>query len=159
MRGYTTAYLVYPNGQLWGPCAGVTLTAPPVITQGNNPWSMSPIDGQAGPVMGEPDLFGAFWNRTLLFFDPIPSSWTNIVNPPTSSSAPTLTEIQQIRTLLARWGAGHAAKIGIAAIVGTSGGLGRACFGYPYRTFTSQAGMTFGGTTGQAGTIVFTASP
>ena len=77
LRGYTTAYLVYPNGQVWGPSAGVTATNPPAISKGP-PWNTSPIDGQAGPVGGPPDPFGRFWNRTLLFFYPVPASWTNI---------------------------------------------------------------------------------
>jgi hypothetical protein len=156
LRGYTTAYLAYPNGQVWGPSAGVTATVPPTISQGPV-WNMSPIDGQAGPVGGPPDPFGRFWNRTLLFFYPVPASWTNIVNPPTSSTAPTAAEISTISQILKRWGAGHSAKIGIAALVGTANGTGRACFGWPVRTFAQQiaASMTLGGVAGQSLSVVF----
>jgi hypothetical protein len=76
----------------------------------------------------------------LIFAAPLPSSWTDVVNPPTPSSAPSSFEILTIERLLSNFGAAHATCMGI--LIETSSDT-RATFGYPFgRTFYGDAGMT-----------------
>ncbi len=76
----------------------------------------------------------------LIFAAPLPSSWTDIVNPPTPSSAPSSFEILTVERLLSNFGAAHATCMGI--LIETSVDS-RATFGYPFgRTFYGDAGMT-----------------
>ncbi|HUB09472.1 MAG TPA: hypothetical protein VMB50_20880 [Myxococcales bacterium] len=145
--GYASAYVVYPNGRQYGPSSGVTVTNPPALLKGPV-WAMSSEDGQAD---GLNDHIARMWNRSLLLFSPAPASWSG--SPPSPGSGWS-DELNTLRAVLTSWGAGHAAKEGIAVAVGTSGGAARAMFDFPPgRTFTGDGAGTFAT---QAGSTVYT---
>jgi hypothetical protein len=99
-QGYS-CYIVCANGYVYGP--GATLETPPTLVKSGAPWRWS---GFPGP----------FWSVFGLVFDPLPASWTNIVKPPTSSSAPTANEIELICGIVNTWKPAFATFAGILAV-------------------------------------------
>lgn len=92
--------------------------------------AVSGVDESIGPG-GEPSPDGAFWSRFVVIFDPMPSSWSSIANPPTTSSAPGSAEISVIREIIAKL---KPAKSTCVGIVGLNGAYTRACWGWPLTT-------------------------
>lgn len=83
-------------------------------------------------------LGNPFWNRFLVFWDVTPASWTSIVSPPTSVSAPNIAEVNNIRRLVRKWKATEALFVNIT--VRTGGQL----WGWPDDTW-GDGGLTWGG--------------
>jgi hypothetical protein len=158
--GYSTAYIIAANGYVYGPSSGVTPPNPLASVAGNPPsysrlpfyyasgtdyyvpWTFSSGDGQGttGYIVpqyptagGAPDPMGAFWNRFVVMFDPVPSStptdWDDIVAPPTAVTAPSSGEIGLIQDIIARWRPGKTECCGILAITAS-------CIGWPLNTTT-----------------------
>lgn len=110
----------------------------------NPPWVFGAGNGQgeSGNVAinqpsdagGSPNASGSFWSRFLVMFDPVPSGWTDIVNPPTNATAPTSGEVTLIQTIIEKFKPGKSACVGILALSGT-----RACYGWPFTTTTNIA--------------------
>lgn len=75
---------------------------------GNPPWWMFDSDLSSG----------AFWSKFALVFPSIPSGWTDIQNPPTPSTAPTLDEVNLIRRVVNKWKGAKATFVAIAVITG-----------------------------------------
>jgi hypothetical protein len=90
----------------------------------------APFDGVV-PAVGPGGDATPFWSRFLVLFDPPPASWSDIVNPPTTTSAPTASEIAVIREIIAKWKPGKSSCVGIASI---ASGLSKACIGWPLTT-------------------------
>jgi hypothetical protein len=158
--GYTTAYIVAANGYIYGPSNGVTapdpingiagnppawFQLPPYYATGTivyPPWNFSSGDAQGQndtPIDipfdagGSPDPEGDFWSRFIVMFDPYPASWTDVVNPPTSSTSPSNAEIALIQSIIAKWKPGTSTCVGIMA---ANGGT-RACWAYPFTDTTN----------------------
>lgn len=84
-----------------------------------------------------------FWSAYFLIFDPAPASWTNIMNPPTATSAPGAGEIRSIMSLITAFNAGYATCCGLLV----AGNGARATFGWPTgRTFYGDVGYAAGST-------------
>lgn len=59
-----------------------------------------------------------FWSRFgILFPGPLPPSWTDIVSPPTSLTAPSLNEVNDIIAIVNKWRAAKATFMGINVLV------------------------------------------
>lgn len=119
-------------GQPWDPTANLVIT-----NLGTNPTLPS------SPSWWSFDLQNSFCSRYALVFYNLPPSWTSIVSPPTTSSAPSLSDINTLRSILKTWAAGKATCVSI--IARTSGKI----LGWP-TTQTLGTG-TLGGST-----VVFT---
>ena len=99
-----------------------------VVTQAGIYYS-TPIDPVAGPVVTIPSPGssltlnpGGFWNVFwVIFTTPFPSNWTSIATPLSSSTAPSIDELNRIRTTINNRRPGHAFCTGITAF--TSGEL------------------------------------
>lgn len=79
-QGYTGAHVLQQNGLDFSLSGGnLVITTVPIFRSGD-PFS-----------------------RFLVYFPSPPSSWTNIVNPPTPSSAPTLQELRKLRRIINLW--------------------------------------------------------
>lgn len=116
------------------------LTVGATVTDGGITWTcigsqdVQPIGQSQGTA--EPFTSGYL----LIFQAPLPVTWTDIVNPPTPSSAPSSFEILTIERLLSNFGAAHATCMGM--LIETTSDS-RATFGFPFgRTFYGDAGMT-----------------
>jgi hypothetical protein len=119
------------------------------VTDGGITWT---CQGSADYVAGSPGYVATpvgqfqgtvrtnFWSAFLLIFSPVPSTWTDVLNPPTISSIPSLYELAAIFALLTKFDAGHSTCAGILL---APTGATRATFGWPTgRTFYGDAGMT-----------------
>jgi len=118
-QGYPNTALVQQNGILYtldGP-GNVLLSdlgANPLLP-GSPPWW----------TFTNNDLF---WNRfAVIFYPPFPFSWTSIVSPPTSVSAPSDSEIGIIARAVTTWKPGKALCMGIFVL------LDGQSIGYPVR--------------------------
>ncbi len=167
--GYTTAYVVTANGQIWGPSSGVTPPVPAVGTRlvsGGSPWATMPkpnptpgnppallqegpwcfsgVDGQTwllDELPGAPDPLGKFWSRFAVLFSPAPASWGSIANPPTTSSSPSKDEVNRIRQVVTSFKSAMGACMGLIVDLTGGGAAGaRAMWGWPVRTWGSQGG-------------------
>jgi hypothetical protein len=111
------------------------------------PWSFGTADGQGDPgtitldieqslvgLGGPPDVNGSFWSRFIVMFDPVPTSWTDIVNPPVGTSDPSSAEISVLQEIIANFKPGKSTCVGI---LGLPSGLTRACWGFPLTTTTN----------------------
>jgi hypothetical protein len=110
----------------WGGTAYGLLTAlaaqgysPVIICQNGQRHTVS--GGVLSTVSGTPWTFDPpnLWNTFLVLFPTPPSSWTNIQNPPTSSSAPTADEVARLVRTINLWKPAHAICAGIQVV--TSG--------------------------------------
>jgi hypothetical protein len=99
-QGYSP-YIACANGYIYGP--GATLSTPPTLVQSGVPYRWS----------GYPD---SFWSVFGLIFDPLPASWTDIVNPATPTSSPSRNEIQFICSIVETWKPAFATFAGILAV-------------------------------------------
>jgi len=96
-QGYTGAHVLQQNGIDFSLSGGnLVMTTVPVFRPGD-PFS-----------------------RFLVYFPTAPSSWTNIANPPTSSTLPSLGELRKLRRIIALWKPACALCYGIGVV--TSGG-------------------------------------
>ena len=145
-----TIYPDPPNGSYYinVGAAGTSGALPPVfppnfgfqVTDGPDIQWYNIGTGEAEPVgQSQGTARTDFWSAYMLVFDPLPTTWTDIQNPPTWTSAPTLFEINAISALVSSFNAAHATCCGFyAPMVGT-----RAGFGWPVgRTFASDLNAT-----------------
>lgn len=109
------------------------------VVDGPNTWlnvgttAAKPIGQSQGTVRYD------FWSIYQLVFDPPPPTWTNVQNPPTPTSAPSVFEIAALAQVISSFGAAHATCAGFFL----PGGGARASFGWPRgRTFYRDAGLT-----------------
>lgn len=151
---YTNVAIVQQNGLVY------TLTTPPnadpttslVISNADlltAPAAPQPPATKTIPV-GNPwwrfDDNTDFCSRfAVIFGSPLPASWTSIVNPPTVSSAPSLSEVNAIRAIIQQWRNAEATCMGI--YVQSSGKL----WGWPLSENWGAATGNWGGTS-----VVFT---
>lgn len=79
----------------------------------------------------------------LIFYGTLPASWTNIVSPPTPSTAPSLSEVNTIRKILRAWSPARMTCMGIFVV--TAG----MSIGWPVRLINSgfNAGADIGPST------------
>jgi hypothetical protein len=152
--GYTTAYILGTNGWLYGPSSGVTAPDPINGIAGTPPafslipttyytgsayyqvpWTFSSgIDqGDAGlPIGGDPDPTGLFWSRFFVMFNPAPTSWTDIVNPPTATTDPDIGEVSLLQEIIAKFKPAKSSCVGIFV----PGPAIKATIGFPWGTTT-----------------------
>lgn len=89
----------------------------------------------------------ALWNRfAVLFYPPFPVGWTNIQNPPTGATAPTLQEVDFIRKIV------NARKPAKALLVTFAVLLDGRCIGWPVRIIGNGTNIADGP---NAGAIVY----
>lgn len=90
-------------------------------------------------VVGAPWTFAPpnLWNTFLVLLPTVPSSWTNIHNPATDTSAPSANEIARLVRIINLWRPGHMICAGLQVI--TSGSI------WGYGNWGSP--RTWGGTT------------
>jgi hypothetical protein len=114
----------YPGGLLAGQRVMFDLTQPTTVGGQAQPIKVM-LNGAIGQVPYSPtvpEVVGAIpfrrWARFQLIFGPsnLPASWTDIATPLTSSTAPSLNEINLIRKLIQKWGPSSVC-LGISAIV------------------------------------------
>lgn len=152
-QGYTNMVLVQQNGLAFT----LTGTLPAFTTPGS--WDPTPNlvitnTGTNPNISGTPswwtfDLNNPFCSRyALIFPQSLPASWTNVISPPTPTTAPTLSQINTIRSILKTWSAGKATCVGIYAVTQNK------CIGYPVRLINS--GTYAGSTIGPSSVVVFT---
>lgn len=113
----------------WAGTAFGMLTA--LAVQGYTPYVVQQnglrfsLDGSGALVVtvGAPWTFPApnLWNTFLVILTSIPSSWTDIQNPPTTSSAPTVNEIDRIARIINLWRPAHMVCAGLQVV--TSGSI------------------------------------
>lgn len=150
--GYTNVIIAQQNGLIYGLVASPTgdpdtdldiETAAPLIT----PATPGPDrEDQKTIPAGTPwwyfDDKTDFCSRFVVIFpSPLPAWWTDIENPPTQTSAPSLSEVNAIRKIIQQWRNAEATCVGI--IVSTSGLL----WGYPQDQVWGAATGNWGGTT------------
>lgn len=82
----------------------------------------------------------AFWNAFVVVLSPPPTAWTDIVNPPTVITSPSIAEIQYLSALINKWKAGHALCGGILVVPSGSGP--NPTVGWPVSTWLARAGVT-----------------
>lgn len=109
------------------------------------PWVFGGGDGQGDPgdldvsqgeaLGGPPSPDGAFWSRFVLLVDPYPASWTDVVNPPTPTTSPTIGEITLLQDIIAAYKPGKSACVGITA----ANGAKMATFAWPFTTTTHMS--------------------
>lgn len=130
------------------------------------------LDGGGNVVItvGAP-LAVPIWNMFEVWFPTVPSSWTDIHNPPTLTSAPSITELRRLRRIINLWKPAHMFCIGIGVLVsghiwgepnllwgemGAEWGPADVVYfpatdvlvwGYPPQQAWGQAGLTWGGAT------------
>jgi hypothetical protein len=97
----------------------------------NDTASFNPVETRSDNG-GSPDPTGAFWSRFVVLIDPYPGTWTDVVNPPTSSTAPSNAEIDIISQIINTWKPGKSTCVGILAMNGGT----RACFAWPQTVTT-----------------------
>lgn len=118
-QGYTSAVIVQQNGlqfTLSGSNVVITARAPLTLQTRLPKW------GQG--FWGQGQWGGSTpWNLFLVYFPSVPSSWTNIQNPPTASSSPSLTEIQKLRRIINLWKPAWAFCAGIGVVISGSPGF------------------------------------
>lgn len=74
-----------------------------------------------GPPL--PSLLG-LWSHFFIWFSPAPTSWTDIVTPPTPGSTPSIYEIRRIRhAIINRWKPAWTRCVGIGVLVSGSPGI------------------------------------
>jgi len=92
------------------------------------PWTFGNSDGQGATGtlalgasqsrvgLGGPAYpTGSFWSRFIVIFTPPPASWSDIVNPPTTTSAPSAAEIALIQQIIQNFKPGKSSCVGIFA--------------------------------------------
>jgi hypothetical protein len=131
----TAGNFVVDGTVTWTYLGNYTALAVPV------PWTFGGGDGQGDPgtILGGQvpgsgtfDPLGEFWSRFLVFFDPVPASWTEVLNPPTAVSEPSSSEIGVIQSIIANIKPGKSKCVGIAALRdGDVDAIQRACFDWP----------------------------
>lgn len=127
--------------------AALETDLPPDPTRTGFPWFAQTIP--AGNPWWLFDNKTDLCNRFVVIFPaPLPASWTDVQNPPTSTSAPTISEVNAIRGMIQQWRNAEAQCVGI--IVQTDGLI----WGYP----TTQV---WGAGTGDWGgeTVVWSVTP
>lgn len=82
-----------------------------------DPATISPgTFGSPGPIGGDANWDGSFWSRFVVMFDPIPTSWNSVQNPPTQTSAPSISEIALISQIINDWKPAKSSCVGILGI-------------------------------------------
>jgi hypothetical protein len=134
-----------PSGALpptWNPTIGQTTTDNGITWMAYGSAEGEPVGQSQGYALTD------YWAAYLVVMSPIPSTWTNIQNPPTPTSSPSVFEILAIVSLLSSFNAGYAVCCGVLAPFSGS----RATFCWPLnRTFHGDCGMTEPGGTGVQG--------
>lgn len=148
--GYTNAYIVQQNGVLYSlttpsaadPRDGVTVTAtmttPVAISPGPGATKTIPINSPWWTFDTNTDFCSRF---AVLFPGSLPASWTSILNPPTGVSAPSLSEVNAIRSIIAQFKNAEATCMGIYVL--KTGKM----IGYPTSHTLGDGTRTLGGTT------------
>jgi hypothetical protein len=82
-----------------------------------------------------------FWSRFgVLFPGPLPPTWTDIESPPTTSTAPTTAEVNNLIAIVNKWRPAKATAVWIKVV--TSGLI----WGWPVTNLWGNSGLTWGGT-------------
>ncbi len=148
--GYEQVYLVQQNGKIYHPdslgvddprdgvAVGNTMTLATPATPGPGYTKTIPAGSEWWRFDDKTDFCSRF---ALLFPGPLPASWTDIQNPPTSTSAPSLNEINMIKQIVQRWRNAEATFMGIYVL--TSGLM----WGYPIDQVWGASTGNWGGTT------------
>lgn len=148
--GYTNAYIVQQNGLLYSlttpsaadPRDGVTITATSLATTAQTPGVGYTKTIPAGSAWWRFDDKTDFCSRfAVLFPGSLPASWTSIINPPTGASAPSLSEVNAIRKIIAQWKNAESTCMGIYVL--KTGKM----IGYPPSHTLGDGTRTLGGTT------------
>lgn len=115
-QGYTAAaqmVLVQQNGKYWH-LNGTLNEASPTGSLVSGDLGANPNQPANGEEWWTLDLQDAFCSRyALLFTQPLPAGWNNVVSPPQSWTAPSLSEVNTIRSILNTWGPAAATCTGI----------------------------------------------
>jgi hypothetical protein len=99
----------------------------PTIVQQNGRRFNLDMSGNLVITDGLPWTFPApnLWNTFLVIFTTVPASWTNIQNPPTALSAPTIDEVERIVRIINLWRPAHMICAGLQAVIsGAIWGIG-----------------------------------
>jgi hypothetical protein len=149
--GYPNVYICTELGQVAGP--GATLTTSPAFTVINTgvalytPYSyftcLTPTQIS--------DNLGAYWSNFVVIFYPVPGTWTNVVNPPTTSTAPTTNEVELIWSVINAWKPAFSFCSGVVADLSVAPAR---TFDFPSATFTGLVGNTFTALSGSS--VIFT---
>ncbi len=84
-------------------------------------------------------------NRFAVLFPPdLPASWNDVTNPPTGTSAPSISEVNAIRQIIQRWRNAEAQCVGIIVDVG-DGSARNKLWGFPNTNVWGQTGEVWGG--------------
>lgn len=115
-QGYTGAIIRQQNGLQF------TLSGGNVVITQLSPLTLQTRVSKWGQGFWGQGVWGGStpWNIFLLYFPSVPSSWTNIKNPPTAASSPSLSEVQKLRRIINLWKPAWAFCAGIGVV--TSGG-------------------------------------
>lgn len=95
-QGYTGAVLIQQNGVRWSLSGGALVIV-------NGPAFNFPA----------PNL----WSTFLVLLPTVPSSWTDIVNPPTPTSSPDANEIARLIRIINLWRPGHMTCAGLRVVI------------------------------------------
>lgn len=151
-QGYTTAHIIQQNGLEF------SLSGSNLVIATRSPLSLNPVLPRWGQGFWGTGQWGGAtpWNLFLVYFPSPPSSWTNIVNPPTATSAPSIVELRKLRRIINLWRPAWAVCAGIGAVISGapafwgSGAWGTGSWGGSVVWFSGTDVATWGYPIGQA---------
>ncbi len=123
----------YAGGGPWGTRQALFDLGQPATVGGQTQSANAPLNAaaRAGDAAGL--IQNKRWARyALIFPSPLPSGWAPST-PLSSSTSPTVQQVDGIRKLITQWGPGASVCVGIVAI-----STGASLWGYPFRTFSTM---------------------
>lgn len=123
--GYTDVAIVQQNGVIYtlttplgsedDPLADLVITSAGTLEAPAMPGAGATKTIPIGSAWWRFDDNTDFCSRFAVVITTAPADWTSVVNPPTSSSAPSLNEVNLIRQIIQRWRNAEATCVGIYA--------------------------------------------
>lgn len=121
-QGYHDAYCIQQNGLVFH-----LISEPDISNGGDLPASLAYFDAGTDPISGFPTFYldgNDIASKFAILLTPIPGSWDDIVVPPTTTSSPSISELNVIINSIIQWKPAKATFIGLYIFAATTWTIG-----------------------------------